>query len=203
MARLVLRLTTFVRAVGDIPASTPSAPLTAETLRLHNAATRGTCEDVYSQPSITSSMWNINYEAEDLPDWLKNDEAWTVEIGRWDFADVCMKLNFGWKKGENRLSLGWVVNQMKEKLGMSFSKDAVVVLLSPKTHVTAKLDHEGCYLKVREFLHKCILKRLDSNDFKVKLQYYLRSAAVVETFAVGCEQAKRIEKAVLGGEMRS
>ena len=116
---------------------------------------------------------------------------------------MCMEFNFDWENVENYVSLGWVVNQMKGKLGTSFSKDAVVVLLSPETHVTAKLDHEGCYLKVREFLHKCILKRLDSNDLKVKLQYYLRSSAVVETFAVGFQQAKRVEKTVLVGDVRS
>ena len=84
-----------------------------------------------------------------------------------------MELEFVWKTEEDHISLGWVLNQMKEKLGMSFSKDAVVVLLSPETHVTAKLNHQGCYRKVREFLHTCILKRPDSNDFKVSLQYHL------------------------------
>ena len=161
------------------PTSTSSAPLTAETLRRHNvgtksnAAKRCKCRDVHSQPSVTSSMGNISSDAQDLPPWLENAEAWTVEIGPWNSADVCMKFNFDWEKGENHVSLGWVVNQMKEKLGKSFSKDAVVVLFSPQTHVTAKLDHKGCYLKVREFLHKCILKRPDSNDFKVGLQYHL------------------------------
>ena len=67
---------------------------------------------------------------------------------------------------------------MKEKFGESFSKGADVVLLSPETHATAKLDHDGCYLKVREFLHKCILKRPDSNNFKVNLQYHLWSSSV-------------------------
>ena len=166
------------------PASTPSAPLTSETLRRHvvgtesNAATRGTGGDVHSQPSVTSSMGNISSDAEDLQHWLEHAEAWTVEIGHWNSSDVCMKLNFDWEKGENYVSLGWVVNQMEEKLGNSLSKGAVVVLLSPETHVTAKLDHGGCYLKVREFLRKCILKRLDCNDFKVSLQYHLWSSSV-------------------------
>ena len=89
-----------------------------------------------------------------------------------------MDLNFHWENGQNDVSLGWVVSQMKEKFGESFSKGADVVLLSPETHVTAKLDHDGCYLKVREFLHKCIFKRPDSNDFKVSLQYHLWSSTV-------------------------
>ena len=91
-----------------------------------------------------------------------------------------MEFKFGWKRGENQVSLGWVVSQMKEKLGESFSKGADVVLLSPETHVTAKLDHDGCYVKVREFLHKCILKRPDSNDFKVSLQYHLWPSSVAK-----------------------
>ena len=114
-----------------------------------------------------------------------------------------MNFKFGWKRGENQVSLGWVVSQMKEKLGESFSKGADVVLLSPETHATAKLDHDGCYLKVREFLHKCILKRPDSNNFKVRLQYHLRSSAVDEAFAVGCPKADKAEKTVLGVDVRS
>ena len=102
-----------------------------------------------------------------------------------------MMLNFEWERGENDVSLGQVVHQMQEKFGESFSKGEDVVLFSPETHVTAKLNHQGCYRKVREFLHKCILKRPDSNDFKVSLQYHLWSSAVVEALAVGCQKAKR------------
>ena len=69
--------------------------------------------------------------------------------------------------------------------------------------MTAKLDHDGCYLKVREFLHKCILKRPDSNDFKVSLQYHLWSSVVDRAFVVGCKKAKRAEKTVLDGDVRS
>ena len=69
---------------------------------------------------------------------------------------------------------------MKEKFGESFFKGADVVLLSPETHATAKLDHDGCYLKVREFLHKCIRKRPDSNNSKVRLQYHLWSSSVAK-----------------------
>ena len=149
------------------------------TLRRHNvgtksnAATRRKCRDIHSQPSVTSSMGNISSIAEDLPHWLENDETWTVEIRPWDSADLCMDLNFHWEKGQNNVTLGQVLHQMREKLGESFHKDAVVVLLSPETNVTAKLDHEGCYLWLREFLHKCILKQPESNDFKVSLQYHL------------------------------
>ena len=89
-------------------------------------------------------MGNISSIAEDLPHWLENDETWTVEIRPWNSADVCMELKFGRKRGENQVSLGWVVSQMKEKFGESFSKGADVVLLSPETHVTAKLDPNGC-----------------------------------------------------------
>ena len=58
---------------------------------------RGTCADVHSQPSVTSSMGNISSDAEDLPHWLDNDEAWIVEIGPWNSVDVYMQLNFDWK----------------------------------------------------------------------------------------------------------
>ena len=95
------------------------------------------------------------------------------------------------------------MNQMKEKFGKSFSKDAVVVLIFPETHVKAKLDRQGCYRKVREFLHTCILQRPDSNKFKVRLQYVLTSSVVDEAFVVGCQKAKRAEKTVLGGDVRS
>ena len=91
-----------------------------------------------------------------------------------------MMLNSEWERGENDVSLGQVVHQMQEKLGESFSKGADVVLLSPETHVTAKLGHDGCYLKVREFLHKCTLKRPDSNNSKVSLQYHLWSSSVAK-----------------------
>ena len=123
-------------------------------------------------------MGNISSIAENVPHWLENDETWFVVIRPWNSAYVSMKFNFDGEKGENHVSLGWVLSQMKEKLGESFSKGADVVLLSPETHVTAKLDHDGCYLKVREFLHKCILKRPDNNDFKVSLQYHLCSSTV-------------------------
>ena len=185
-----------------LPASTTWAPLTVETLRRHNAGKRVTYGDVYSQPSIASSMWNLDYAAEDLPEWF-DDEAWTVEIRPWNSSDVCMKLNFHWEKGQNNVTLGQVLHQMREKLGESFHKDAVVVLLSPETNVTAKLDHEGCYLWLREFLHKCILKQPESNDFKVSLQYHLWSSAVDEAFAVGCPKADKAEKTVLGVDVRS
>ena len=52
-----------------LPTPASSARLTAETLRRHNvgtksnAATRRKCRDVQSQPSVTSSMGNINFIA--------------------------------------------------------------------------------------------------------------------------------------------
>jgi len=92
---------------------------------------------------------------------------------------------------------------MKEKLGMPFSKDALVALVSPGTHVTAKLDHDGCYLKFPDFSHKCILKQLDRKDFKVRLQYHLWPSPVDEAFVVGCQKTQRVEKTMLGGVVRS
>ena len=79
------------------PASTPMVNLTADTLKRHNvgtkfnAAMRGTCTDVLSQPSVTSSMANISSDSEDLPHWLEKDETWSVEIGPWNSVGGYMK----------------------------------------------------------------------------------------------------------------
>ena len=112
-----------VKPSTKLPTPASSARLTAETLRRHNvgtksnAATRRKSRDVHSQPSVTSSMGNISSAAEDLPHWLESNETWTVEIRPWNSADVCMEFKFGWKRGENQVSLGQVVHQMQEKLG--------------------------------------------------------------------------------------
>ena len=69
---------------------------------------------------------------------------------------MCMELNFDWGNGENHVSLGWVVNQMKEKLGMSFSKDAVVVLLSPQA---INQELVAMYERQRDFCLCCAWRR--------------------------------------------
>ena len=126
-------------------------------------------------------MGIVSSVEEELPDWLKFPEFWLVEIVHWNSDAVRVQLSFRWGAGQNDVSMGRVLNEMKKQLGESIPKKACVVLISKDPEQILKLDSTGCYRKTRKFLHECIHDRPGSKNLKVTLQYSLEEAVVADT----------------------
>ena len=141
-------------------------------------------------PNYCASLFNLSEIEDYLPPWLSGREHWTIEIAHWNNTPAedagpkkCIVLAHQFSTGQNDTTMGHVLAQMKNELGKNFHKGAIVSLLSPKTRHSIKLDHQGCYEKLRKFLHTAagtIDKCTSSCDperkkYKVQLQYYLNA----------------------------
>ena len=168
---------------ATLAACTPSGSLTIEALNWHNEVTKRdnakwkSVAKSESGMSITSSMGKVSSDLQESPDWQKFDESWSVDVVHWNSDAVPVRLSFSWQVGQNDVSMGWVLNQLRKNIGSCIPENTCFVLVATETSASLKLDHKGCYFSARKFLHTCINAVPGSNvHFKVTLNYILEQA---------------------------
>ena len=171
-------------------AAATSGSLTFEALKRHNDVAKS---DVVmrvvfakSDPgmSISSSVGQVSLDPVELPDWLNFDESWFVDVVHFNSDVVCASLGFSWCAGQDDVSMGSVLNELKKSCGTSIPDNTCVVLVATETLAKLKLDFSGCLSSARKFRHTCTNIPSGSNvNFKVKLNYVL--VQVKDSFGEG------------------
>ena len=168
---------------ATLAAGTPSGSLTFEALNWHNEVTK--TDDAKwisfakseSGMSITASMGKVSSDLQESPDWQKFDESWSVDVVHRDSGAVPVRLSFCWCVGQNDVSMGWVLIQLRKNVGSCIPENTCLVLVATETSASLKLDYKGYYYSARKFLHTCINAVAGSNvHFKVTLNYVLEQA---------------------------